>query len=361
MTFCYTYEQGVLSVQQYLKEVARGKRGSKNLTYEETAEVVRLMIDGKVSDVQIAAYFIAQRMKMESSDELLAFVKGFQQNSDKLKLNEVVQDRIIDFAGPYTGRNTFAATIPSAILLAEKGIPTFLHSSESLPPKYGISIKAILTQLGVTTSQSLEALSETIHAYQIGFAHTDQFCPSLQKLRFIREELGVRTLMNTVEKLLNISNAKSIVMGAFHRSAIINIAPIFAELSYENVYIVQGVEGSEDLPVHRNSFIYKISKGDMHSFIVKPKDYDLFEEQPTKEKLTVREQADIMTALLSGETGGELTYYYKQLLFNTGIRYYLFGVTTNIEEGIEMTKEQLKLGTGLDVLQKWRNIDITFK
>lgn len=47
-----------------------------------------------------------------------------------------------------------------------------------------------------------------------------------------------------------IGNANSIMMGAFHRTAINKITPIFSQLSYKDIFIVQGVKGSEDLPVH---------------------------------------------------------------------------------------------------------------
>lgn len=348
----YIYELGrLLRMQQWIKEVARGKRGSRDLTYEETLEAARTIIKGEATDAQIAAYFIAQRLKTESSDELLAFVHAFQDNCEKIHTKSDTSENLIDFAGPYTGRNSFAATVPSAILLAEKGIPVFLHSSEALPPKYGTSIKSIVEELGVCTDQ--ERLAISLENNQIGFAWTDQFCPPLEKLRALREEIGVRTLLNTVEKLLNLANASRILMGAFHRTAINKIAPIFSQLSYKEVYIVQGVEGSEDLPVHRNSFIFKLTNGETNSFIVKPEDYGLFAEE-VKVKLTKNEQKELILALLSGEKSDKLEYYYKQVLFNTGIRYFLFGVTPTIEEGIALAKDQLQSQRGIVQLEKWK-------
>nr|WP_317853516.1 hypothetical protein [Neobacillus sp. Marseille-Q6967] len=142
-------------MQQWIKEVARGKRGSRDLSYGETLEAARMIISGEATDAQVAAYFIAQRLKTESSDELLAFVHAFQENTQKLPIQPAISDRLIDFAGPYTGRNLFATTIPTAILLAESGIPVLLHSSESLPPKFGTSLADILNELGVCTTQML--------------------------------------------------------------------------------------------------------------------------------------------------------------------------------------------------------------
>jgi anthranilate phosphoribosyltransferase len=342
-------------MQKWLKEVARGKRGSKDLSYEDTLHVARMIIKGEATDAQIAAYFIAQRLKTESPEELLAFIHALQEDSRPFHVSTPVPDRTIDFAGPYNGRNSYAATVPSTILLADYGIPAFLHSSESLPPKYGVTIKDILDRLGVDTNLSSINLSETIRECNLGFAWTEMFCPSLRELRPLREQIGVRTLLNTAEKLLNVTKAKSLVMGAYHRTAINKIYPIFKGLSYENVFIVQGIEGSEDLPVHRNSFIYKLTGDLLDSFIVNPAEYGLLDEsyEMTK-KLTVQEQSDITVALLSGEKSRHYHYYYNQVLFNTGIRYYLGGVTDTIEEGIEITREQLENQSGLHQLEKWK-------
>ncbi len=346
-------------MQQWIKEVARGKRGSRDLTYAETRDAARLMVDGKATDAQIAAYFVSQRLKTETADELLAFIDTYQERTEKLRIQDSISEKVIDFAGPYTGRNSFAVTIPCSILLAANNFPSFLHGTDSLPPKYGISLREIVEELGIGTDHDNESLSRMIGSANIGFARTDRFCSPLVMLRSIREEIGVRTLMNTVEKLLDLSSAHSLMMGAYHRTAIIKIAPVFKGMSFKRVFIVQGVEGSEDLPVYRNSFIYTIKDGILDSFIVNPKDYGLFEELPEKDKLTSEEQADIINALLSGERSGYLSYYYKQLLFNTGVRYHLFGAAPNILEGINIAKEQLQSQKGLQQLQKWKRLSKT--
>jgi anthranilate phosphoribosyltransferase len=339
-------------MQQWLKEVARGKRGSKDLDYQQTKEVAQSIINGEATEAQIAAYLIALRLKTESPEELLAFVHAFQDESKKL---EGVNRPIIDLANPYNGRNSFTGSIPTAILMAEYGLPVFLHGSDALPPKYGTAMKEILSQLGVNVCQSSSSLSRTIGDAGIAFASTEEFRHSLGRLRKIREELGVRTLFNTVEKLLNLANAESLMMGAYHRTAINKIAPIFKELSYKNVYVVQGIEGSEDLPVHRNSFIFKITDNEMDSFIVKPEEFGLLAPELDKDiKLSAKEQADITMAILNGEKSKPMETYYHQVLFNTGIRYYLFGAVNDIGEGIEIAKNQLKSQRGLRQLEKWK-------
>lgn len=342
-------------MQQWLKEVARGKRGSKDLSYEETLEAAKAIRDGAATDAQIAAFFIAERMKTESPMELLAIIHAFQETAQQLTLNPRLEGRIIDFAGPYNGRHSFFATIPVSLLLADYGLPCFLHGSGALPPKYGTPLKDVLEEMGIRVDQSSEAVAGSLEKVGIGFAWTEKFSPILTQLRPIREQIGVRTLLNTVEKLLNLSDASTLMMGAFHKTAINKMEPLLSHLSFKNVFIVQGQEGSEDLPVHRNSFVYQFTQGSLDSFIARPDNYGLLCKDFDKEEwLSAKEQKAIIFALLNGETSSELEYYYNQVIFNAGIRYYLFEATASIEDGIEVAKEQLKNRNGLDRLEKWK-------
>ncbi|WP_163579498.1 anthranilate phosphoribosyltransferase [Gracilibacillus saliphilus] len=340
-------------MQQWLKEVARGKKGSKDLDYQQTLQVAESIISGEATTAQIAAYLVAERIKTETHEELLAFIHTLQQHTKRLHLPDEVTEKAIDFAGPYNGRNSFAATIPVSLLLADYGVPVFLSASDTLPPKYGTSLKAIFSELGVAVDSERDETEKKMRKINMAFVDTEQYSPSLAKLRSIRKEIGVRTLFNTVEKLINISQAKNVMLGAFHRTAINKLEGVFKHLEYQHVYIVQGLEGSEDVPVHRNSFVFDWTPAGLNSFIMKPKDYGLeYKDFDKTVKLSAKEQASIIHAIFSGDQKQEHSYYYHQILLNAGLRYYLFKVTRSIEEGIEIAEEQIKSGRAMQKLKE---------
>ncbi|MCY8204781.1 hypothetical protein MOC09_14310 [Bacillus sp. N12A5] len=230
-----------------------------------------------------------------------------------------------------------------SLLLAESGIPAFLHSSEALPPKYANNIKAVLRELGIETEGTQEHIEEFLSELHIGFASAELCCRPFQRLKTIREEMGVRTVLNTAEKLLNYAGASRIMMGAFHRTAIQHIFPVFQRLGYQQAFIVQGAEGSEDVPVHRNSFVFTINESEMEAFILKPEDYGLkADEAAWDQTMSPAGQAEKITAILGGSEESGLDYERKQVIMNAGLRYYLFGHTTSIEEGADLAKSQLE-------------------
>ncbi|CAN2249962.1 hypothetical protein STZ1_20168 [Bacillus subtilis] len=107
-------------MQQWIKETARGKKGSKHLSYEQAKLAGEAMFSGEASDVQIAAFLIAERIKTESPDELLGITEAMRAYSSVLQLPPHIGGHAVDFAGPYTGRRSFLTTIPGSLLLAGK-------------------------------------------------------------------------------------------------------------------------------------------------------------------------------------------------------------------------------------------------
>lgn len=169
------------------------------MNFEEAAAAAEAILSLSATPAQIGAFLIAERIKLESIEELEAFVSVCR----KFTKRESVQEGI-DCAGPYDGRiRSFAATFPTAFLLAAAGLPVTLHGSASLP-EMGITLQDIILEADIPSS----ALSResSIHAARrsgVLYASSEEWCPPLGKLRGIREEIGMRTIINTTEKLMD--------------------------------------------------------------------------------------------------------------------------------------------------------------
>ncbi|MCY9663828.1 anthranilate phosphoribosyltransferase [Paenibacillus alginolyticus] len=329
-----------------LKEVGRGKRGARDLTYEEASQAAELILTGAATQAQMGAFLVAERIKMESPEELKAFIDALRQ-----RVNTYPIPGSMDCAGPYDGRSrTFIATLPTAFVLAACGLPTTLHGSPSMPPKWGITLSDVLAALDVPAlDASREALISAAARTGFLFAPTESWCAPLGELRELRKELGLRTVFNTAEKLLRFTEAPFMAVGVFHGTVFEKITNLLIELGVSRGIVLQGMEGSEDLSVDKRTRTYLIQEGSSELFIVDPEIYELMVEVPEME-WTAQLQAETALSVLRGDA--ELPYL-NMVLLNSAVRLWVSQKAGSIEEGIYLARHAIEQGAALQKFTEW--------
>ncbi|WP_281889045.1 anthranilate phosphoribosyltransferase [Paenibacillus sp. YYML68] len=329
-----------------LREIGRGKRGSRDLTYEEALRGALSILEGEATTAQTAAFLMAQRMKMESTDELRAFVDALRSRCTVFPIADG-----IDCAGPYDGRvRTFIATVPTAFVLAACGLPVTLHGSPSLPPKRGIAVSDVLEALGAPVERlTYTALTEA--AVQSGFIYvpTEQWCPPLGRLRAVREELGMRTIFNTAEKLLRPTDASAMAVGVFHGTVFERMSELLLALGVQDGIVVQGLEGSEDIGAHQRTRAYRLRDGQAELFIIDPDMYELQSEM-IERIWTPEQQAEASMSVLTGDAELGLL---NPVLLNSAVRLWVSHRAGSIEEGIYMARHAIEQGEALLAYKRW--------
>jgi anthranilate phosphoribosyltransferase len=320
-------------MQSFIKEVGRGKKGAKDLLLHDAKRAAAAIADGGATPAQIGGFFMAERMKGESVEELLGFIEALRERSIRVATNRL---GMLDCAGPYDGRGkSFAATIPVAAVLASHGVPAVLHGAPTLPPKFGVSLLEILQALGVST----DAPEKTLESAGVAFLNTEQLCPPLEQLRPIREQLGVRTLLNTAEKFLNLAGAEWLVAGVFHTSAMEKAAELMMRLNYRRGMVVQGIDGSEDIPVTRPSACYIVQGDTYEKHVIDPREYDLHAALEA-ERMSPQEQAAAIASVLNGEPSA----YRNMVLLNSALRLWFVERAASVAEGVDMAREAIDSG-----------------
>ncbi|MCA0757734.1 anthranilate phosphoribosyltransferase [Paenibacillus sp. N4] len=336
-------------ITNLLKEVGRGKRGARDLSYEEALLAAESILEMKATPAQIGAFFIAERIKMESVEELEAFVEVCRKHAYRAPVH-----RGLDCAGPYDGRSkSFIATFPTSFLLASAGLPVTLHGAASLPPKWGITLHDLLLEADIaphllSREQIVNAAAET----GVLYVPAEEWCPPLKALRPIREELGMRTVLNTAEKLIDYGHSPFLVFGVYHNTVFERMAKLSQNLGYSKALIVQGADGSEDLHIDRPSRTYIVENGEARLHVIDPDAYGL-ETQVPEAAWTPAEQLRAAEAVLQGR--GHLAFT-NQVLLNGAARLQLAAKVDSIEEGVYTCKDLLDSGAAWELYSKWRNV-----
>lgn len=356
-------------MEKWLKEVGRGKRGARDLALEEARDAVRLIVHGKATPAQIGAFLVAERIKTESAEEILAFAEVLREAADRLVAGDGEADRPaaggladrmadaspasrLDCAGPYNGRQrTFAATWPAAFVLAEAGLAVTLHGVREIGPKRGITLHAMLLTRGIDPAAvPMDRLAKGLRELGVGYAPAERLCPPLRNLHDIREQLGLRTVLNTAEKLLDYGRSPYLAFGIFHRNVAERYGEVIARLGYERAAIVQGMEGSEDLYIDRPTMTWRVERDGVAGQVIDPDRLGMKRAVP-ETGWTAERQAEIAEQVLSGaapEAFREMT------VLNAAFRLQLAGKAETLEDGIGLARSLLASGKPRARYEAWK-------
>jgi anthranilate phosphoribosyltransferase len=212
----------------YIKAVGTGKKRNRDLSREELHTAMHAMLNGEVSSEEIAAFLLGWRVKGESIEEFQGAIDAF----DEFLTPHPIANSL-EFGYPYDGKVNNPYIFPLiANYLKHYGIQLSLHGDILQPAKGGTPLKTICDNL---------ELSDNIHY----FDRKEHF-KELHNLSKVRNILGIRSSFNTIEKLLNISQSETAIIGAFHKPFVEKYINLFQD-RYQTLIIIKGNEGTPEI------------------------------------------------------------------------------------------------------------------
>jgi len=218
-----------LSFSEYIKAVATGSKGNYELTIAQSEDVITKILTQTFTQAQIGAYLASWRARYETDNELKAAFNALT----KFVRPQNSLPQSIELGYPYDGKNknSFLYVLAAKDVLKD-GIELIISSDKTLEPKRGIS--------------ALELNKKVSFADNIHLLNRVSFLPELSSLTTIRNELTVRTVFNTIEKLTNPCGSKYAIIGLHHKPYVEKYQKIL-NARYERLLIVQGDEGSPEM------------------------------------------------------------------------------------------------------------------
>ena len=326
----------------FVKAVGRGEKLKRDLTYEESLEAMRLMVRREATLAQIGGFLIGQRVKGEAVDEILGFTHVLRE--------EVIQqisprvDELLDLAVPYDGKVKTAQLAPAvAVILVAAGVPVVLHGDEGVPTKEGVGPGLVFEALGVPADLEPQTVERMIETTGLGYLAATRFAPAWHALVPIRRQFGLRTVLNTVEKLLNPANAPYQVSGFFHFEYIERLRS--TQTGTRASWIVQGEEGSIEMASARRTRIFGTDPtGDMK---LEPSMVGLSQREKVKLPPVVAAHARLNAEVLQGQPGPA----FDQTVFTAGVILSLLGVESDIAAGVNRARQILQSGAAQQRLE----------
>lgn len=334
-------ENVTMSMPEIIAKIGAGQKASKDLTWEEAKQAMRLLIEGQATPAQVGAFLLAMRFKMESVTELAAFTSAARTYASPLPVPEGLA--LVDLP-VYAGKqDTFHASVGAAIVAAAGGASVLMHGHDIIPNRPGPA--GVLAKLGIATELAPKQAAEELAAK--GFAYLDvaMYHPPVARFLDLRLELGVRNLFHPVARMLNPARAKAQIIGLTHPPYFEKTAEALAMLGGRQALILRGVEGSPELSLAASTKALELRGERITPMTLHPKDagLPLGTHQPMAgfPPGQIDKEADLLKKILSNQVrSGQRDW----VLLNAAMLLYAAGKATTFAAGAKLAQQALDSG-----------------
>jgi anthranilate phosphoribosyltransferase len=327
-----------------IDELANGR----DLSAEQTADVLAEIMSGNASEIQIAAFLIALRTKGETVEELAGLARTMRRLAATVTVS---RDRLLDTAGTGGGRRTFNVSTTAALIAAGAGCRVAKHGNRSAT---GLSGSAdVLEALGARIDLAPAAVARCIEDVGFGFMFAPAHHQATRYVIPVRRELAVRTIFNFLGPLTNPAGAPRQLIGVSDAAYLEKMAGALALLGTEHALLVSSHDGLDELSISAPTRVVEVLAGEISSYDVAPADVGLAvapaEAVPGGDP---RENADTAQRIFAGETGP--TRPARDLaVLNAGAAIYAGGGAPTLAEGVTAAQEAVDSGAAASALERF--------
>jgi anthranilate phosphoribosyltransferase len=321
----------------------------RDLSADQTAEVLAEIMQGEVSETQIAGFLIALRTKGETVQELAGLARTMRELAARVRIE---RDDLLDTSGTCGGRSTFNVSTTAALIAAGAGCAVAKHGNRSATSRSGSA--DLLEALGACIDLGPDGVARCIEQAGFGF----MFAPAHhQATRFVvpvRRDLAVRTIFNLLGPLTNPAGARRQLIGVSDASFLATIAGALASLGVDRALIVSSDDGLDEISAWAPTKVVEVNGEEIRSYTLDPREAGI---APASEADagratqggTPQENAAVTRAILDGDTGLSTDL----AVINAGGAIYAAGRAQTIAAGVEMARSALEDGSAASALERY--------
>ncbi|TPG51569.1 glycosyl transferase family protein [Roseomonas nepalensis] len=226
----------------FVRTLGRGPGRSRALTREEAREALGMILSGAAEPVQVGAFLMLLRYRGEDPEELTGLVEAARA---AVGAGPVPGGVALDWPSYGSGRTRGEPWfLLAALALARAGHRVLMHGSNAFTS--GTPVPQALPLLGLRAAGSrAEALAQ-VEAGNFAYLPLRAMSPGLDGLLQLRAQLGLRSPVNTVARLINPADAPAGVDGVFHPPYITAHLAVAERMARPRLLVVKGGGGEAE-------------------------------------------------------------------------------------------------------------------
>ena len=331
--------EGFCRFRELIGKLGSGERTSTGLDRSEAREAIACILKGEASPAQVGAFLIAHRLRRPRPEEMAGMLDAYHQMGPTLP---EVERGVVSFGVPFDGRCREAPLLPlTALVLVSAGLGVVLQGGAPMPVKYGATNAELLAALDLPIAQ-LDWCAMVRHFQNHGLAllHQPHHFPAAEQLVSIREQIGKRPPIATLELLWSCYRSSALQVSGFVHAPTEELAgATWTLLGQDEGLTVKGLEGGTDLPTSRVAVAghWRGGSREPERLLLHARDYDL--RTPEKELSSLECWRD--QALAALRCDGPLV---KPLIWNAGFYLWRQGSSPTLDTGLARAERLLRDG-----------------
>lgn len=315
-----------------------------SLSTSESTALFNAVIQGELSNEQIAAMLIALKVRGANTEEITGAVAASLQNAKAFPRPNYAFADIVGTGGD--GQNTINISTASAIVAASMGAKVAKHGNRSVSSKSGAS--DVLTALGVNVNVTPEQARQALDEIGVCFLFAQQYHSGFRHVAPVRAALKTRTIFNILGPLINPARPTYHLLGVYAPELVKTYAETAVALEHQHSFVVHG-SGLDEIALHGETQVAEIKNSKIEYFTLTPEDFGL--KAQSLESLRggePQENAQMLTALLQGKGKAE---HANAVAANTALLLKLFG-HDDLKQNVQNVLAHLASGKAFETLQK---------
>jgi len=331
----------------------------ENLTAREMEEVMREITARNASTEQIASFLTALRMKGQTPEEITAAAKVIKDKVSRIKggndavcldREEITVERetiLSTTKGLFEGTNIFNISTATALVVAGGGVRVAKSVKKSIFPLCGCA--DVIEALGVNLDMTFTQLERCFKTLGTCFLHDPLVQNGLEHIIEIRKKIGIRTLFNLLDPLINPAGARVQVLGVYDPNLTETMATVLKNLGVQRGLVVHGEDTLDEISITGKTKVTEFKDGGIKSYFIKPEDFGMRRGKLVEIKGGTKEQnAKIILEVLSGSRGAKRDI----TILNAAAAFMISGKAEDFNKGIELASQSIDSGKALDELKR---------
>jgi anthranilate phosphoribosyltransferase len=259
-------------LRHLMRALGPGRKGSRHLTRDEAERAFDAVLSGESSPVLIASFLTSMRWKGVTATELTGFARAARKRAT-IPCEGV--SGLVCVSPPQDGHDqTPPLDLAACLIAAAAGARVLLITDKGVPPRRGLTAANALDSLGLSMTWDPTEAEDWVAKGRFAALSASGILPALVGLREIRGEMGLRTPLSTVEKLLAPASA-AVVLAAQGGPVLGAAAEVVQGLGHPRGIVIQGMDGGIVPSVRRRSRGLEITAGHLVPVVVEPEDFGM--------------------------------------------------------------------------------------